>query len=134
MLITATTGSPFSTSGLTAKIRRALRALNADHNPARVRSIDPRNAEYYARLARRVAGAVEDGDIAATLTAFGGIVPNSYRYRAAGDVLLITITADGYTVMATRGHAPKRPYGRGRRVTGRILKADQTIGRLALYA
>jgi hypothetical protein len=130
-----------STRGLTAAIRAALAAHDAEQKSGRVRAIDSTDEAPLVAAVRRTLKLAQPSDIAATVRLHGGFVPGSYRYSAAGDIAEVTVdlradtdrddpSAPRWVVSVYRGRAAKRPHGNGEYVVCRLLRPGQSQGRL----
>ena len=123
----------YSTQGLTQFIRRRLTQHDESQPAGRVRSLCPGDTDSLVRAVRVALKVARPDDVRVVVQAYGGILPNSYRYPGAGDTLEISVdltNPKGWWMSVSRGHAPKRPHGRGDLVTARLLRDGQTMGRM----
>ncbi len=130
-----------STRGLTAAIRAALAAHDAEQKSGRVRAIDSTDEAPLVAAVRRTLKLAQPSDVTATVRLHGGFVPGSYRYSAAGDIAEVTVdlradtyrddpSAPRWEVNIDRGYAAKRPHARGDVLVCRLLRPGQSQGRL----
>ena len=122
----------YSTNGLTRFVRAKLTEHDKGQKGGRVRSLCPGDTDSIVRTVRAALKLAQPDDVRVVVRAYGGILPNSYRYPAAGDALELTVDLTrpgGWEMLVSRGHAPKRSHGKGDLVTARLLRADQTMGR-----
>lgn len=133
--------SSISTSGLTADVRAALAAHDAEQKAGRVRDITPADLGGLVAAVRRVVKLAQPDDVTATVRLHGGFVPGSYRYSAAGDHAEVAIDlrpdadrpspgAPRWVVRVYRGHAATRRYGQGDPLVSRLLRPGQSQGRI----
>jgi len=122
----------YSTAGLTRLVRNALKAHHGANKPQRVRALTPDDTSDVVKAVRAAVKQARVDDVI-IVRAYGGIVPNGYGYRAAGDNLKITVDLskgpEGWNLSVVRGHAPSRAHGRGDLITARLLAPGQASGR-----
>jgi hypothetical protein len=123
----------YKTNGLTRFVRAKLTEHNKGQKAGRVRSLCPGDTDSIVRAVRVALKVARPDDVRVVVRAYGGIVPNSYRYPAAGDTMELTVDLTqpgGWRMSVDRGHAPNRSHGRGDLVTARLLRDAQTMGRM----
>jgi hypothetical protein len=100
--------------------RATARLLDAD-------DIDAGLTEHRAALR-----AVSPDDTTATTTIRGGFVASGYGYWGESDEVRVStdIATGATTLTAERAPAQRRPRGEGALVISRLLRADQTTGRV----
>lgn len=123
-----------STAGLTADIRAKLAAVRATNPRATARVLGGGDINTIAAAVRRAIREAGPDDVAATVDAVGGVVPNGYARRggpaAADRVFVVVDLALGtWTVSAERGKARTAANGRGSWLVAHARRAGQTQGR-----
>lgn len=120
------------TAALLATLTTGLASLRAASPRATTRTLTAADAATLVESLTEALDLVTPDDVSVTLTAHGGIVPNSYKYRAESDEIRVSIDLATGTVKAsvTRGDAPKRAHGKGDWYYIRAAKAGQSTGRI----
>ena len=100
--------------------RRTERVLDRDDAAAAIDAL---------KKARRIAPDAE----AWAVTATGGHVANSYKYRAESDQIRIWVDCEGNVAASfQRGTAQSRPHGNGSWLISRAIMPGQTQGRIVV--
>ena len=121
-----------STKGLTARLRVAIEANRRVHAQSKTRTID---ADWIPMIKSVVHESIKQAstyEVEIVVRAYGGFVPNSYRYTGHADRVVVTLDLERGTidVSASRPRAPSRSYGRGSQITGRVSDTKGGYGRL----
>lgn len=105
--------------------------------PSRPRALDEGDVEHALSLLQRAVSTYHDGETAGwRVVLYGGFLPNSYKWRAETDVLVLYgERGEGDTVRITtadltRTVACKRSRGKGSLCVVHVLKVGQTTGRV----
>ena len=120
--------SAISTAGLTSLILTQIVALH-EGSRATARVIEEYQSREIAAVVRRAIRLTTPDDVELVVTAVGGAVANSYRYRAEADRVQIVADLHMGTIQveATRGAAGRGPDQLI--ITGRAKKPGQSMGR-----
>jgi len=123
-----------STNGLTAKLRAAIQANRRVHTRSKARTIDEDWIPAIKSVIHESIKQASAYEVEIVVRAYGGFVPNSYRYAGHADKVVVTLDLERGTidVSASRPRAPSRSYGRGSQITGRVAdtKGGHGHGRL----
>ena len=121
-----------STKGLTAKLRAAIQANRCVHRRSKTRTIDLDWIPMIKSVVHESIKQASDYEVEVVVRAYGGFVPNSYRYTGHADRVVVTLDLKAGTidVSASRPRAPSRSYGRGSQITGRVSDTKGSDGRL----
>lgn len=117
--------------------RDSLLAQLARLKPTRPRALDDGDIERALSLLQRVVSTYHDNETAGwRVVLYGGFLPNSYKWRAETDVLVLQGERSENDVVRittsdlTRTTASKRSRGKGNTCVVHVLKVGQTTGRV----
>ncbi len=121
-----------NTAGLTEAIRTAIAAAHKASPSATVRRLTDGDIPAIRRAVKATIAAATPADETAIITAVGGYVAGSYKYRPFTDRVLVEfdIKTGSITACGVRETASSRPHGIGDTIIGRCRKPGQTQGRI----
>ena len=123
-----------STKGLTREVREAIIKFNNSRRRGMVRAIAPEDTAAIVAAARLGLRLRREDDHTLTVKFSGGFIANSYKWRGTADraLLRMDLRAGTWEFCIARSPAERRPHGEGERLVVRLLRGDQTQGRLVL--
>ncbi len=126
---------PVSTKGLTAKVRSVLARHDRHSTAGRVRAIDADDTARIVSAVRLGLSLCRPEDHTLKVTLYGGFVANSYRGRGASDQFDLVLPLaprdlSEILISASRGASQRRRYAEGTELVLRLMKGNQTTGRV----